>query len=1678
MGKKLGKRFAKSTAYFVVLEQLPFKSGIHKMRHWVHKSHSERVDNICFMKSFRKNYRVFYEIYKHEQKGSCHWRGATPKNVCKHQKKVIRDSKHQIRKLRRKIRSLKAGASEYTSAKEKRSAKRKLHTLKKLIKSYKHKIVKSRRECRIKRRVAKEHYKCKVHEQRKLTRLRVKEHKLRKQLVGCMKPTQKRILRAKISHLRNLEKETQLKIKKQAEIVRHPKSKSTSIIKASRKAEKRDLKKIHFEEKKISYYLEKLKNAKGCAAKHKIKFEIKEHQRMIRHYKRDIKSQERIIKKSTHQSRKLLHRIHRIQKRTLHNVAKLKLLKAKAKGAKGKERIILKKEASKLAKLIKRDRMLLHKGKKLLKHPSKKDFCPCKHHRDVIRRIHHRITSLKHKKRELKFKLSQVRSHSERKEIKSKLEHIKQKLFKCKEKTAVQASIIRRKSKIVSKAGRMVHKLNSRLDHLKEKKKDLKKEIENASGSDEKLKLMRKLKHTKKQILKTKLGIKKAKKQIRHPVHFRPQSKIAKLKKSLERKRKHIVKSMLQKRERKEKERATKSKLRRFKRKIHRAQRKISKLERQERSVEKKLKSSKDQKDKQYLQQRIDVLHQRIKWQRTKIQKAKMAKKVLKRNSGSACPCRHQKRKIHRYKSKVRRLTRRMKQLKSALRKTLNKDDRKKLKFQLKESKKEIKSCQKHIRKQKKVIVKRIFLAKRALKEKKRLQSKIKHLRHKISRNKAELAGVQDPVSKNLLKEKIAIEKKKIHHLKDVIRIKVKFIKHPNVSKSPASCKSIIKSMKRSVHKIHKLKRKIRLYKHEIKYTKNEDERKHIYHKIRLARHDLLHNRSLIKKRKSEIKQRTILYKKSLGMKRRAEKKLTHFEEKRRELKIKLIHTEEKDDRKALLHRISRASKHIRQFKKILRKCKISIENPTGKSNALISVKFESNRISGLEKKIDRLRTQVMKTKDRIKFCKTKGEKKILKEKLRLVKHRIRNCKRSISKEERHLAAKSRKLSEMAEKGERAQRKIVRFREKCDMIRKRIRRAKEEWKKDELREKLQKIKEKIRSSEKTIRRSQKVLQAKDSSLILMANKRIIPIEGAMKFKQLEYKNLKKKAALLKAEITASTSLKRKRSVENKYYNTELRALVWRKRLLEHKILNKRKQNKSVHSLAKRLKKTNKLRLEILVKKEKFEKGNLSLRKKQIKELKIKVKSASGFAKKSLQLQLRRRMIQNAQSTIVLNRVKRQERSMMKASIRRLEKRLERTKSTHEKEHLKSKLKGARSKLVTSRKQELESSQQMIKAAIVREAKYSKKLSDISKQLKGEKDSSKQNSLKLKLLIFKHKYSKAKRSQEQNEALVSQSKRDIKSTRKLSRSEYKSVSKDFENRFHLRQIEYQNALTGAGKRRAQRKMDINKIVFLTWRIKYIKKKMAEKEQVGKPTGKLHHTMTVLRKQRRKTVHELSSLYHSREKNLKRKISNLKIQANAAKGTEKEILTTKAFYLTINMFRAKEQSRQLRKHEKTLYARRIHRIENKLLISKSKKERSRLLGEIQKIQKNYFKLEKKQIKNCKRRGLKESVKIGGLKRMSRKLEEELMSTKDEAKRGYIREKLRECRKEKKELVRRRKAVIERQSLLVNKELSAKASQCKCCRKESSKYQGAIHKLTTDVNHMRDKYIDLLSKKKLKL
>jgi hypothetical protein len=72
------------------------------------------------------------------------------------------------------------------------------------------------------------------------------------------------------------------------------------------------------------------------------------------------------------------------------------------------------------------------------------------------------------------------------------------------------------------------------------------------------------------------------------------------------------------------------------------------------------------------------------------------------------------------------------------------------------------------------------------------------------------------------------------------------------------------------------------------------------------------------------------------------------------------------------------------------------------------------------------------------------------------------------------------------------------------------------------------------------------------------------------------------------------------------------------------------------------------------------------------------------------------------------------------------------------------------------------------------------------------------------------------------------------------------------------------------------------------------------------------------------------------------------------------------LTINMFRAKEQSRQLRKHEKKLYARRVHRIENKLLISKSKKEQSRLLGKIKKFRRATSNWKRNKLKTVKGEG----------------------------------------------------------------------------------------------------------------
>ena len=70
-GNLIGRRLAKSTAYFVVMEKGTLESGLGRVKQWVEKAKSSDIDNVCLMKSFKTNYKLFYEIYMERVKNTC-----------------------------------------------------------------------------------------------------------------------------------------------------------------------------------------------------------------------------------------------------------------------------------------------------------------------------------------------------------------------------------------------------------------------------------------------------------------------------------------------------------------------------------------------------------------------------------------------------------------------------------------------------------------------------------------------------------------------------------------------------------------------------------------------------------------------------------------------------------------------------------------------------------------------------------------------------------------------------------------------------------------------------------------------------------------------------------------------------------------------------------------------------------------------------------------------------------------------------------------------------------------------------------------------------------------------------------------------------------------------------------------------------------------------------------------------------------------------------------------------------------------------------------------------------------------------------------------------------------------------------------------------------------------------
>src|SRR3990167_7688449 len=85
-GTLIGRRLAKSAAYFVVMEKGSLESGMEKVKHWIEQANSHHIDNTCMMKSFKRNYKLYYEIYIERSNHTCSRKQALDAYDCKGKK--------------------------------------------------------------------------------------------------------------------------------------------------------------------------------------------------------------------------------------------------------------------------------------------------------------------------------------------------------------------------------------------------------------------------------------------------------------------------------------------------------------------------------------------------------------------------------------------------------------------------------------------------------------------------------------------------------------------------------------------------------------------------------------------------------------------------------------------------------------------------------------------------------------------------------------------------------------------------------------------------------------------------------------------------------------------------------------------------------------------------------------------------------------------------------------------------------------------------------------------------------------------------------------------------------------------------------------------------------------------------------------------------------------------------------------------------------------------------------------------------------------------------------------------------------------------------------------------------------------------------------------------------------
>lgn len=1674
LGKKLGKRMAKQTAYLIVVEHMPYAKGFRKVTKWISHTEQKRVSKKCFMKSFKRFYKVYYKLYK-KSKGQCKaCKYVMPIQCsCKHQRKTIRNARVQIHKFRHQMHHLRHKLKDTDDEKTREGLRLRITGLRRLIRKEKRIVLKEKRKIRAHSKIANRSFTQEYKAKDKLSHLRHKEHSLRRRMSKCMSSSKRRLIMDRIRRIKVRESDLKRTIKRNRKLVHHPRGHHLCSCKSERKMLKRSVHLEHKYSKKITALNKSLREATTVEEKRDLKFRIKESKRMFRHYKKEVKKATKLIGKKSKIAAKVLHREHRHQRKLLHSTEKLKILETKLRTSKdGLERDLLIKRLHKIRAKAHKLKKQVHHEKKAVKHPGRVVVSISKE-KKIIRRVHHLVTKLEHKKRTVRFQVHHTRDPERKRELKHRLHKLENKIVGYKRKIVVEKAVIRRKRSVVMKFKMKVEGDKNKLKAMRARKRSLERKLKKESSGHERRVIKRKIQSLKKKLFKKSIKMYQHKKQMKHPSKFRKVSRRAAMEKKLRRRRVKLVKRLKERKEAEDRRRRVKAKVHRCEKKIKRSEKKVKKTQRKIDLLKHKISHVTDSVKSKYLKKKLAHYRRVVKGERTKIRAARKMEGRVKKTMGRIIPCKAERRHISHYSRKIKRIQKKQREMLKIIKTSVDKLEVKKYKYLYKESKSDVKSCKKHIRSEKSKITKKTFLAKRLIAERSHMRKALRKVHRKEKKLRREIRKTKDIIKKKELKIKMKSFKLKEKSLKKKIHMKQWMIKHPGQLKKQR-CPGLQRRERHLKHSVHTLEKKVYRRKHILHFTKNPEKRKELVHSIHKAKRDIRRKKLEIKQTRKTIARNTEIIEKNLQLKKSASKKVHSLEKKRLDLKKDLVRTTENKERMRLVRKISKLGQRIHKEKSIVRKSKERIRNPSGKEVPdKVKSAFQKNGLKRLNHRIDRLRNKIEMKKGEMKLEKDAAKKQGLKREIRSCKREIKSSKREIKSIKKNLEFKSAKIRKSWNKVAKAEKKISSLKERSKELKIKIKHAAHTWQKKAYQKKLSVVKKKIVHQRHKIQDSEHKIKKVARTTKMSSDVHLRHLDGGRKFAKMEFKLLKKKVLVLESEIKASKSLQMKRRLEKKSLKLQSQELAWRKRELHEEINHNLKLNKSVHSLKKKLHKCHQSEYQLIKKVKTFNKETKSIAKKELASLISKASSASGVAKKSLELKIQRKQHLIRSANVGVKKANQKERRLRIQHIKETKILIATTKSKHVKRSLKEKLLQQNKKLATFDKK-------MIKKAEVKKVKLSQKLVGLSKELGKEEKKLKQADkkeakaqIRLRIVRLNHEMKVGKQTSHGLKKLIAREKRDLQSMHKLKPFELKAISKKFEYKFKAAQSEAHDAITEKQKRKASKTALVNKKDFYTWRIKYVKAQIAKKKAVGKKSRAAEHKLKLLRQKRRKTVHKLVSVSKSQKRRIARKIQTLKTKAKSLKGAEKEVAEQQIEFLKQDRHRCSRRIQSLKKKEKSLYKHRVQRLEQSLIGCKSHKKQKQLVKQIKKLQKSFLKLERKEIRELRRDSVKKKVRVAILKRKLKAIGDKVLATKEAGKGQLLKEEYKKVAHEMRRCKRVAKAEAEKASVEEKEEAAGKANKCGCCAGASQKYKGAITMLKKNVSQIQQKYINLLTK-----